>query len=283
MFYGPTRVDEALRWYEAQEAQHPIALTQQAMLEAMRGQLRPRRGRWLGSADAIAEEFGPEALCSPRAGWHCGRSRCSQATRPLPRRRSGASCELLEELGEVGYRSMAVSQLAASLYALERLDEAEEWTRAAEELAPSDDIASQMLWRQVRAQVLARRGEHERRPSSSPAKRSPSRGKRTCSTGTATRSPTWPRSTRSPGVPRKPREQLKQALALYERKGQRRGWGESTPTGSRSYTRQRPLRPSNAALHGVSIGRAAESKWGGRMANGRDDQVATSRRSRPQG
>jgi tetratricopeptide (TPR) repeat protein len=72
-----------------------------------------------------------------------------------------ASCELLEELGEVGYRFVAVSQLAASLYFLERLDEAEELTREAEEFAPIDDIAAQILWRQVRAQVLARRSEHD--------------------------------------------------------------------------------------------------------------------------
>src|SRR5947209_15146931 len=36
------------------------------------------------------------------------------------------SCELLQDLGEVGYRYNAVSQLAASLAALGRLDEAEE-------------------------------------------------------------------------------------------------------------------------------------------------------------
>jgi hypothetical protein len=71
------------------------------------------------------------------------------------------SCELLGELGEVGYRWVAVGQLAASLYALERLDEADEWTRTAEALTPHEDVLSQMLWRQVRARVLARRREHE--------------------------------------------------------------------------------------------------------------------------
>jgi class 3 adenylate cyclase/tetratricopeptide (TPR) repeat protein len=157
MFYGPTPVDEALRWYEEQQAQHPIALTQQAMLEAMRGNF-DRARTLVGSADAIAEEFGPKLYlaASGMALWEVETlagdpSAAERAVRP--------SCELLEELGEVGYRFVAVSQLAASLCVLGRLDEAEELTRAAETFAPTDDIASQMLWRQVRAQVLARRGE----------------------------------------------------------------------------------------------------------------------------
>src|SRR5262249_54942279 len=57
LFYGPTPVDAALRWYEEQEVDHPIALTQQAMLEAMRGNFD--RGRTLAnSASEAAEEFG---------------------------------------------------------------------------------------------------------------------------------------------------------------------------------------------------------------------------------
>ncbi|MGE5275215.1 MAG: hypothetical protein ACM3QU_15815 [Verrucomicrobiota bacterium] len=57
MLYGPTPADEALRWYEDQHAQHPVALTQQAILEAMRGNFDHARAL-AGSADAAAEEFG---------------------------------------------------------------------------------------------------------------------------------------------------------------------------------------------------------------------------------
>jgi tetratricopeptide (TPR) repeat protein len=158
MFYGPTPVDEALRWYEEQQARHPIALTQQAMLEAMRGNFDRARAL-AGSADAAAEEFGQKLWLAAggMALWEIETlagdvAAAERAVRP--------SCELLEELGEVGYRFMAVSQLAESLYALDRLDEADESARTAEALAPSDDVSSQMLWRQVRAKVLVRRGEH---------------------------------------------------------------------------------------------------------------------------
>lgn len=70
------------------------------------------------------------------------------------------TCELLEQLGDTAFRSLAAGQLAASLYALGRLDEAEQWTQTAEELASKDDVVSQMLWRQVRAKLLARAGKH---------------------------------------------------------------------------------------------------------------------------
>ena len=132
MFYGPTPVDDALRWYEEQQAQHPIALTQQAMLEAMRGNFDRARAL-AASADAAAEEFG-QKLWLAAGGMALWEIETLAGDPSAAERAVRRSCELLEELGEVGYRFMAVSQLAASLYALERLDEADEWTRTAEEL-----------------------------------------------------------------------------------------------------------------------------------------------------
>jgi tetratricopeptide (TPR) repeat protein len=66
----------------------------------------------------------------------------------------------LAELGEKGAQSGAAGMLAQALYALERLEEADAWAGRTEELGASDDALAQMLWRQVRAKVLARRGEH---------------------------------------------------------------------------------------------------------------------------
>ncbi len=158
MFYGPTPVEQALRWYEEQESRHPLALMQQAMLEAMRGNVDRARAL-AGAADAAALDFGQQLWLTSG-----GMARCeiemlagdAAAAEEAARR----SCELLESLGEAGYRGTALSQLAASLCALERLDEAEACTRDAEALTPEDDAAGQMLWRQARARILARRGEH---------------------------------------------------------------------------------------------------------------------------
>jgi tetratricopeptide (TPR) repeat protein len=68
---------------------------------------------------------------------------------------------LFGELGEKGAQSGAAGKLAQALYALDRLEEADAWAGRAAELGVSDDAQIEMLWRQVRAKVLARRGEHE--------------------------------------------------------------------------------------------------------------------------
>ena len=69
-------------------------------------------------------------------------------------------CRLFEELGEQGILSTAAGMLAQALYALDRLEEADAWAGRAAKLGASDDALTQTLWRQVRAKVLARRGEN---------------------------------------------------------------------------------------------------------------------------
>jgi class 3 adenylate cyclase/tetratricopeptide (TPR) repeat protein len=67
---------------------------------------------------------------------------------------------LHEELGEMIFQWAAAGNLARALYALDRLDEADAWAGRAAELGEGNDVMKEMLWRQVRAKVLARRGEH---------------------------------------------------------------------------------------------------------------------------
>ena len=70
------------------------------------------------------------------------------------------ACRLLDEQGEKTLLSTAAGRLAQALYALDRLDEADDWAGRAAEVGASDDAITQMLVRQVRAKVLARRGEN---------------------------------------------------------------------------------------------------------------------------
>jgi tetratricopeptide (TPR) repeat protein len=51
--------------------------------------------------------------------------------------------------------------LAGVYCELDRLDEAERWAARVAELGADDDAVTQILWRQARARVLARRAEHE--------------------------------------------------------------------------------------------------------------------------
>jgi tetratricopeptide (TPR) repeat protein len=69
--------------------------------------------------------------------------------------------KLFEELGEKGAQSQAAADLARALYVLNRLGEADDWAGRAAELGASNDLIIEMLWRQVRAKVLARRSQHD--------------------------------------------------------------------------------------------------------------------------
>jgi tetratricopeptide (TPR) repeat protein len=62
------------------------------------------------------------------------------------------------ELGQSSFLPHAAANRARALYALGQLDEAEAWAVRAAELA--SERWTEMLWRQVRAKVHARRDEH---------------------------------------------------------------------------------------------------------------------------
>jgi tetratricopeptide (TPR) repeat protein len=65
----------------------------------------------------------------------------------------------LAAVGHSAYLSTTAAFLAKPLYELGRFDEALEMTRASEETASPDDIASHVVWRGTRAKLLARDGD----------------------------------------------------------------------------------------------------------------------------
>jgi class 3 adenylate cyclase/tetratricopeptide (TPR) repeat protein len=69
-----------------------------------------------------------------------------------------SGCRILMDIGEKAYLATSSCYLALALFDLGRVDEADEWATKATELARPDDIATQILWRQVRAKVLAHHG-----------------------------------------------------------------------------------------------------------------------------
>jgi tetratricopeptide (TPR) repeat protein len=71
------------------------------------------------------------------------------------------SCEAFEAMGERAWLCSLASFLAESLYQQGRYDEAEEWTRRAEETAGQHDLSAHADIRAVRAKVMAQRGEFE--------------------------------------------------------------------------------------------------------------------------
>jgi tetratricopeptide (TPR) repeat protein len=69
------------------------------------------------------------------------------------------ACDSLEAAGEKAAFSTLAGSLANALYQTGRLDEAFRYTELSEEAGVADDLATQILWRAARAEVLAARGE----------------------------------------------------------------------------------------------------------------------------
>jgi class 3 adenylate cyclase/tetratricopeptide (TPR) repeat protein len=159
LFYGPTPVDDVLRWHADQPSRHPLALRNQAVLKAMKGSFDEARDL-LAASNVSAAELGQTLMVAAGgiAAWEVEMLAGDAAAAEVNAR---DSCQKLDELGDGGTLSTAAAQLAASLYELGRLDEAHRWTETAERLSTDDDVVSQMMWRQVRAKVSARQGEAE--------------------------------------------------------------------------------------------------------------------------
>ena len=67
--------------------------------------------------------------------------------------------EALAAMGERNYISTTAAFLAEALYRQARDEEAFRMTEESAEIAAADDVATQYLWRSVRAKLLARRGD----------------------------------------------------------------------------------------------------------------------------
>jgi tetratricopeptide (TPR) repeat protein len=161
-FAGTTPVPELLAWLdqnEAQEGRDYFFRAYRAGALAMLGRFDEARAILTQARAELAERGGGILLANITAFesvwvelW---------GGDPAAAAEFGAEgFRLHEQLGNPGFLGAAAGSLAQALYALDRLDEADDWTVRSEELGPSDDASKEMIWRRVRAKVLARRGEH---------------------------------------------------------------------------------------------------------------------------
>jgi tetratricopeptide (TPR) repeat protein len=158
--FGPTPVDEALRWFEAADearAAEPFHLSGFAVVQAMRGRIEEaraleaeavRRSEAFGSAVTMALVGAGSSDVEMRAG--------NPAGAEAALRRAFA---LLEETGERGWLSSIGAELGLVLCVLGRYDEAEELAVRSRELGGSDDVLTQLYCLQVQARVDAQRGK----------------------------------------------------------------------------------------------------------------------------
>jgi class 3 adenylate cyclase/tetratricopeptide (TPR) repeat protein len=166
VLYGPTPVDEAITYCEevlsrAAEDRKSVAITEAAVaqLEAMRGNFEVARTRYRRSR-ALLEEFGwlvEAALTSLDSGpIEMLAGNLEAAERELRK-----DYQTLEQMGERNYISTTAGMLAEVLYRQGSHRESAEFVAICQRLASPDDVASQFMWRCVRAKLLARDRKHE--------------------------------------------------------------------------------------------------------------------------
>jgi class 3 adenylate cyclase/tetratricopeptide (TPR) repeat protein len=161
LFFGTSPVSELLAWLEEQDVDGMRELS----LHTVRAEALAMIGRF-AEARALLAEARTE-LADRGAGLRLALATSASVYVELLAGDFAAAaaygkdaCGLFDEVGEKSFHSTTAGGLAHALYELDRFDEADEWAGRAAELGASDDAATQMLWRQAHAKVLARRGEH---------------------------------------------------------------------------------------------------------------------------
>ena len=156
---GTTPVSDLLAWLAEQKAGGVPTLREfRAVALAMLGRFDEARALAIAARVALTDRGGGIPLAFANA--HLFSAVELLAGDPPAAVGFGAEgCRLFEATGEKGYLSTAAGFLAQALYANGQLDDALEWAEQAEELGAQSDKLTQMLSRQAKAKVLARRGE----------------------------------------------------------------------------------------------------------------------------
>jgi len=158
--FGPTPVEEALRWLDDRadlERTDPIVWSHRALLLGMLGRFDESRACYR-KARARQEELGLRSWVATGAQAR-GRIELIAGDPEASERELREGCELLEQMGERGWQSTAACLLAKTLLESGQYEEADRWAERGRELGASDDAITQLLWREAKAAVLAHGGE----------------------------------------------------------------------------------------------------------------------------
>jgi tetratricopeptide (TPR) repeat protein len=155
--YGPFSVEEAIAFYDAHPSPMPLVTALRGGLEATRGDVAAGR-ELVARARDHARELGQLTVL--------GAVEMQEVEIALASGDLGLAVEaglrgveILERAGETGWLSTLAAETAHGLYGLGRDDEALGLAERGEQAGAEDDVMTLMLVRQVRAKVLARRGE----------------------------------------------------------------------------------------------------------------------------
>jgi tetratricopeptide (TPR) repeat protein len=164
--WGPTPVEEAIRQCEDLLAQAAADRKGQALIRCELAHLEAMRGEF----ERARELYRQSRATFEDLGWKVEAALISLDSGPIEmlagdpesaERELRTDYETLNEMGERNYISTTAGFLAEALYRQDRYDEADQFASVSKEIAAMDDVVSQVLWRSVRAKVLARRGHSE--------------------------------------------------------------------------------------------------------------------------
>ena len=163
---GPTPVGEAIGIVEDVLAElegdrKAEAYTQRALanLEAMRGRFDEARALYQASR-ATLDDLGWRFDAALTSAIASGPVELIAGDLVAAERELRRDHDALEAMGERNYISTTKAFLAEALCRQERDEEALAMTRESEAIAADDDVATQYLWRSVRAKIVARAGDH---------------------------------------------------------------------------------------------------------------------------
>ena len=164
-YYGPTPVAAATRRCRslvegadlAGEANVVVFL---AGLEAMRGRFAEAR-QLVDRAEMLYNDLGEPALAHGNCGTLRGQIELLADDPVAAEDALRTSYEALAVMGDRAYVATRAAELAEAVYRNGRPDEAWLLTETAEVTGGADDVPTQVIWRSVRAKLLAREGRAE--------------------------------------------------------------------------------------------------------------------------
>jgi class 3 adenylate cyclase/tetratricopeptide (TPR) repeat protein len=164
--YGPTPADQGtarcralLEQVAGDHKATALISTSLARLEAYRGNFEEARTLYTRSR-AMLEEFGWNLLAACTS-IDSGPIELLAGDPAAAERELRRDYEALDAMGERNYIATTSAFLAFTLLLQDRDDEADRFVRFCQETAAEDDLTSQFLWRQFRARLLSRAGDHE--------------------------------------------------------------------------------------------------------------------------
>ena len=168
--YGPLPVPDAIkRCEELLPAAHGDRRTE-GVVRCVLGHLFALQGSFADARDqyerarAMLEDLGVKVLAASTS-IDSGPIEMLAGEPDAAERELRRDMERLDAMGEKFLLSTVYAYLGQAVLAQGRLDEAEELSRTCEQVALVDDAEAQSIWRRVRAQAIASRGERRRRPS----------------------------------------------------------------------------------------------------------------------